>query len=96
MISLTNRRNLIKIKSDVQIVSDVIKPVSILFHGNGQHFQTSDPVEIDEMEKEFSQWRFTGVKELSMKRLQRKFDDFVHEEGSVEIEFSDDVPICPL
>ncbi|MED3688527.1 two-component system activity regulator YycH [Peribacillus butanolivorans] len=84
---------LIRIKSDVQIVSDVIKPVSILFHSNGQHFQTSDPVEIDKMEKEFSQWRFTGVKELSMKRLQMKFDDFVHEEGSVEIEFSDDVPI---
>ncbi|MGW6380071.1 YycH family regulatory protein [Peribacillus butanolivorans] len=85
--------DLIRIKSDVQIVSDVIKPVSILFHSNGQHFQTSDPVEIDKMEKEFSQWSFTGVKELSMKRLQRKFDDFVHEEGSMEIEFSDDVPI---
>lgn len=43
----------IKIKSDVQIVSDVIKPVSILFHGNGQHFQTSNPAEINEMENNF-------------------------------------------
>ena len=86
----------IKIKSDVQIVSDVIKPVSILFHGNGQHFQTSNPVEINEMEKEFSQWRFSGIKEVSVKRLQRKFDDFVHEDGSIEIEFSDDIPICSL
>lgn len=83
----------IKIKSDVQIVSDVIKPVSILFHGNGQHFQTSNPAEINEMEKEFSQWRFSGIKEVSVKRLQRKFDDFVHEDGSIEIEFSDDIPI---
>ena len=83
----------IKIKSDVQIVSDVIKPVSILFHGNGQHFQTSNPVEINEMEKEFSQWRFSGIKEVSVKRLQRKFDDFVHEDGSIEIEFSDEIPI---
>ncbi|WHY14158.1 two-component system activity regulator YycH [Peribacillus frigoritolerans] len=84
----------IKIKSDVQIVSDVIKPVSILFHGNGQHFQTSNPAEINEMEKEFSQWRFRGLKEVSVKRLQRKFDDFVHEDGSIEIEFSDDIPIA--
>ncbi|WP_144552680.1 YycH family regulatory protein [Peribacillus simplex] len=84
----------IKIKSDVQIVSDVIKPVSILFHGNGQHFQTSNPVEINEMEKEFSQWRFSGIKEVSVKRLQRKFDDFVHEDGSIEIKFSDDIPIA--
>ncbi|MEW5594033.1 two-component system activity regulator YycH [Peribacillus frigoritolerans] len=84
----------IKIKSDVQIVSDVIKPVSILFHGNGQHFQTSSPAEINEMEKEFSQWRFRGIKEVSVKRLQRKFDDFVHEDGSIEIEFSDDIPIA--
>ncbi|UYY99015.1 two-component system activity regulator YycH [Peribacillus frigoritolerans] len=83
----------IKIKSDVQIVSDVIKPVSILFHGNGQHFQTSNPAEINEMEKEFSQWRFRGLKEISVNRLQRKFDDFVHEDGSIEIEFSDDIPI---
>ena len=83
----------IKIKSDVQIVSDVIKPVSILFHGNGQHFQTSNPVEINEMENEFLQWRFSGLKEVSVKRLQRKFDDFVHEDGSIEIEFSDDIPI---
>lgn len=83
----------IKIKSDVQIVSDVIKPVSILFHGNGQHFQTSNPAEINEMEKEFSQLRFSGIKEVSVKRLQRKFDDFVHEDGSIEIEFSDDIPI---
>ncbi|MFJ7932199.1 YycH family regulatory protein [Peribacillus sp. NPDC096448] len=83
----------IKIKSDVQIVSDVIKPVSILFHGNGQHFQTSNPVEINEMEKEFSHWRFSGIKEVSVKRLQRKFDDFVHEDGSIEIEFSDEIPI---
>lgn len=84
----------IKIKSDVQIVSDVIKPVSILFHGNGQHFQTSNPAEINEMEKEFSQWRFRGIKEISVNRLQRKFDDFVHEDGSIEIEFSDDIPIA--
>ncbi|WP_144527226.1 YycH family regulatory protein [Peribacillus simplex] len=84
----------IKIKSDVQIVSDVIKPVSILFHGNGQHFQTSNPVEINEMEKEFSQWRFSSIKEVSVKRLQRKFDDFVHEDGSIEIEFSDDIPLA--
>ncbi|MFE4076419.1 YycH family regulatory protein [Peribacillus sp. YIM B13477] len=84
----------IKIKSDVQIVSDVIKPVSILFHGNGQHFQTSNPAEINEMEKEFSQWRFRGLKEVSVNRLQRKFDDFVHEDGSIEIEFSDDIPIA--
>lgn len=83
----------IKIKSDVQIVSDVIKPVSILFHGNGQHFQTSNPAEINEMEKEFSQWRFRGIKEISVNRLQRKFDDFVHEDGSIEIEFSDHIPI---
>ncbi|WHX62063.1 YycH family regulatory protein [Peribacillus frigoritolerans] len=83
----------IKIKSDVQIVSDVIKPVSILFHGNGQHFQTSNPAEINEMEKQFSQWRFSGIKEISVNRLQRKFDDFVHEDGSIEIEFSDDIPI---
>ncbi|ULM97220.1 two-component system activity regulator YycH [Peribacillus frigoritolerans] len=83
----------IKIKSDVQIVSDVIKPVSILFHGNGQHFQTSNPAEMNEMEKEFSQWRFRGLKEISVNRLQRKFDDFVHEDGSIEIEFSDDIPI---
>ncbi|MES9737143.1 two-component system activity regulator YycH [Peribacillus frigoritolerans] len=83
----------IKIKSDVQIVSDVIKPVSILFHGNGQHFQTSNPAEINEMEKEFSQWRFRSIKEISVNRLQRKFDDFVHEDGSIEIEFSDDIPI---
>jgi regulatory protein YycH of two-component signal transduction system YycFG len=83
----------IKIKSDVQIVSDVIKPVSILFHGNGQHFQTSNPAEINEMEKQFSQWRFSGIKEVSVNRLQRKFDDFVHEDGSIEIEFSDDIPI---
>ncbi|MGE7906359.1 YycH family regulatory protein [Peribacillus sp. NPDC094092] len=89
-----DQSNYIKIKSDVQIVSDVIKPVSILFHGNGQHFQTSNPVEIDEMEKEFAQWRFSGIKEVSVKRLQRKFDDFVHEDGSVEIEFSDDIPIA--
>ncbi|KON66733.1 hypothetical protein AKG34_22235 [Peribacillus butanolivorans] len=86
--------DLIKIKSDVQIVSDVIKPVSILFHGNGQHFQTFNPDEIGKMEKEFSQWRFSGVKEISVKRLQRKFDDFVHEDGSIEIKFSDDVPIA--
>ncbi|CAN7362085.1 two-component system activity regulator YycH [Peribacillus frigoritolerans] len=85
---------LIKIKSDVQIVSDVIKPVSILFHINGQHFQTSNPAEINEMEKQFSQWRFRGLKEVSVKRLQRKFDDFVHEDGSIEIEFSDDIPIA--
>ncbi|WHX91360.1 YycH family regulatory protein [Peribacillus simplex] len=84
----------IKIKSDVQIVSDVIKPVSILFHGNGQHFKTSNPVEINEMEKEFLQWRFSGIKEVSVKRLQRKFDDFVHEDGSIEIEFADDIPIA--
>ena len=58
MINLNNRSEFIKIKSDVQIVSDVIKPVSILFHGNGQHFQTSNPVEINEMEKEFLQWTF--------------------------------------
>ncbi|MGE7762037.1 YycH family regulatory protein [Peribacillus sp. NPDC097895] len=83
----------IKIKSDVQIVSDVIKPVSILFHGNGQHFRTVNPEEIGKMEKEFVQWSFTGVKEVSVKRLQRKFDDFVHEDGSIEIEFSDDIPI---
>ncbi|MED4687356.1 YycH family regulatory protein [Peribacillus frigoritolerans] len=83
----------IKIKSDVQIVSDVIKPVSILFHGNGQHFQTSSLAEINEMEKQFSQWRFRGLKEVSVNRLQRKFDDFVHEDGSIEIEFSDDIPI---
>ncbi|MCY9138563.1 YycH family regulatory protein [Peribacillus frigoritolerans] len=83
----------IKIKSDVQIVSDVIKPVSILFHGNGQHFQTSNPAEINEMEKQFLQWRFSGIKEVSVNRLQRKFDDFVHEDGSIEIEFSDDIPI---
>ncbi|CAH0298778.1 Two-component system WalR/WalK regulatory protein YycH [Peribacillus sp. Bi96] len=83
----------IKIKSDVQIVSDVIKPVSILFHGNGQHFRTVNPEEIGKMEKEFFQWSFTGVKEVSVKRLQRKFDEFVHEDGSIEIEFSDDIPI---
>ncbi|MEY9870277.1 regulatory protein YycH of two-component signal transduction system YycFG [Peribacillus sp. B2I2] len=88
-----DQSNYIKIKSDVQIVSDVIKPVSILFHGNGRHFQTSNPVEINRMEKEFSQWNFTGVKEISVKRLQRKFDDFVHEDGSIEIEYSDEVPI---
>ena len=39
------------------------------------------------MEKEFSQWRFTGIKELSIKRLQRKFDDFVDEEGSWKSNF---------
>src|SRR4051812_12102821 len=83
----------IKIESDEQIVSDVIKPASIFFHRNGQHFQTSSPVKIGKMEKEFSQWRFTGIKELSLKMVQREFDDFVHEDGSIEIEFTDDVPM---
>lgn len=90
---LSQSSDYIKIKSDVEIVSDVIKPVSILFHGNGQHFQTSDPIEIGKMENEYTQWSFKGVKEISVKRLQRKFDDFVHEDGSIEIQFSDDVPI---
>ena len=43
--------------------------------------------------KNFYNGRFSGIKEISVKRLQRKFDDFVHEDGSIEIEFSDDVPI---
>lgn len=85
--------NLIKIKSDEQIVSDVIKPVSVLFHRNGQHFQTLDPVKIDKMEKEFSQWTFSDVKQLSSKMVQREFDDFVHEDRSIEINFADDVPM---
>ncbi|WP_407406711.1 YycH family regulatory protein [Peribacillus sp.] len=85
--------DLIKIKSDEQIVSDVIKPVSVLFHRNGQHFQTIDPAKIERMEKEFSQWTFSDIKQMSLKMIQRDFDDFVHEDRSIEINFSDDVPM---
>lgn len=85
--------DLIKIKSDEQIVSDVIKPVSVLFHRNGQHFQTVDPVKIERMEKEFSQWTYSDVKQVSLKMIQKEFEDFVHEDRSIEINFSDDVPM---
>ncbi|MFJ7744846.1 YycH family regulatory protein [Peribacillus sp. NPDC097295] len=85
--------DLIKIKSDEQIVSDVIKPVSVLFHRNGQHFQTVDPVKIEKMEKEFSKWAYSDVKQVPLKMIQQEFEDFVHEDRSIEINFSDVVPM---
>ena len=83
----------LKIESDKQIVSDVIKPVSILFHRDERHYLTRNPAQVDKIEREFLRWTFSSMKELSLKMVQKDFDDFVHENGSVEIQFSDDVPI---
>ena len=85
--------SILMIESDEQMVSDVIKPNNILIHRYNQHFQTSLQLIYEKAEKEMSQWRLYNLTRNASQMTQKQFEDFVHEDGSVEIRFSDDIPL---
>ena len=89
----TDQSKYINVESDEQMVSDIIKPNNILIHRYNQHFQTSTPTDIEKAEQEMSQWRLYNLTPNASQMTQKQFEDFVHEDGTVEIRFSDDIPL---
>lgn len=83
----------INIKSDEQTMSDVIKPNSILIHRYNQHFQTSDHVDIEKAEEQMAKWKLFNLTWHSPQLTREKFEEVIHADGSVEIIFSDDIPL---
>ena len=83
----------INIESDEQTVSDVIKPNNILIHRYNQHFQTSDHVDIEKAEEQMAKWKLFNLTRHSPQLTRKQFEEFVHADGSVEIIFSDDIPL---
>src|SRR3954471_11853902 len=84
----------INVESDEQMVSDVIKPNNILIHRGVQHFQTSDQADLEKAEKQMAEWRLFNFKEHSSQITKKQFENFVHTDGTVEVRFSDDIPLA--
>jgi regulatory protein YycH of two-component signal transduction system YycFG len=83
----------INVESDEQMVSDIIKPNKILIHRYNQHFQASAPTDIEKAEKQMSQWKLYNLTRNASQMTQKQFEDFAHADGTVEIKFSDDIPL---
>ncbi len=87
-------REYINIESDEQTMSDVIKPNSILIHRYNQHFQTSDHVDIEKAEEQMAKWKLFNLTRHSPQLTRKQFEEVIHADGSVEIIFSDDIPLA--
>lgn len=83
----------IKIQTDEKIVSDVIKPSQLLIHRYQRHFQTSNQEELTKAEEQMKKWNVSNVKLLSFSMTEKEFDHFVQENGTIDIQFSDEFPL---
>lgn len=83
----------INIESDEKTVSDIVKPDYILIHSYNRHFQASDQEDIEKAEKQMAEWRLSNLTPHSPQRTRKQFEDVVHAQGTVEIIFSDDIPL---
>lgn len=84
----------INIESDNQTVNDVVKPSHILIHRGSQHYQTSDQADIEKAEKKMASWKLYNLVRHSPQLTKKEFEDFIHADGTVEIIFSDDIPLA--
>ncbi|CAH0344912.1 two-component system activity regulator YycH [Bacillus sp. CECT 9360] len=79
------------VESDVQELANVIKPGQVLFHHEGQHFQTQDKSEIKRIQDELFTWDFYNFKDAS--HLAKEFTSFIHANGNAEMIFPSTVPL---
>ncbi|MDP4084648.1 MAG: two-component system activity regulator YycH [Bacillota bacterium] len=77
--------------SEKQEVKKIIKPDMVIFHIKGEHHGTVNPVELDKISKDLSQWVFYDVRNYSNEV--RNVNDIGHGNGNVEIIFPSDTPI---
>ncbi|USK70303.1 YycH family regulatory protein [Peribacillus asahii] len=80
------------IDREEKTAGDVIKPSNILIHRNQQHYQTSSPVDLEKASAQMNKWNLYNAKKLSTHMTKKEMNDFMHEDGTVEIIFPDDVP----
>lgn len=80
------------IDREEKTVRDVIKPSSILIHRNQRHYQTSSLADLEKASAQMSKWNLSNAKKLSTRMTKKEMNDFMHEDGTVEIIFPDDVP----
>ncbi|WHY00726.1 two-component system activity regulator YycH [Neobacillus sp. DY30] len=69
----------------------IISPDLILFHRNGQHFGTTNAIDLDKIMTEIRQWSIYDIKDYSENVEDIK--DLVHGNGNAELVFPADVPI---
>ncbi|WP_045514555.1 YycH family regulatory protein [Neobacillus niacini] len=69
----------------------IISPDLALFHSNGQHFGTTNAVDLDKMMSEIRNWSFYDVKNYVDNVEDIK--ELVHGNGNAELVFPADVPI---
>ncbi len=74
-----------------QELHKIITPDLVLFHHNGQHYGTTNAVEIDKMMNEIRKWSFYDVENYSDNIENIKA--LVHGNGNAEIVFPADIPI---
>ncbi len=74
-----------------QELQEIITPDLVLFHHNGQHYGTTNAVEVDKMMDEIRKWSFYDVENYSDNVENIK--ELVHGNGNAEIVFPADVPI---
>jgi regulatory protein YycH of two-component signal transduction system YycFG len=70
---------------------EVIRPDLMLFHSNGQHYGTTNAVELNEIMSEIRKWSIYDVKDYSDQVEDIK--ELVHGSGNAELVFPTDIPI---
>ncbi|WP_182480701.1 YycH family regulatory protein [Peribacillus asahii] len=80
------------IDREEKTAGDVIKPSSILIHRNQISYQISSPADLEKASAQMNKWNLYNAKKLSTRMTKKEMDDFMHEDGTVEIIFPGDVP----
>lgn len=73
--------------------SQIIKPIKILYHIDGQHFGTFNETELNRVMKELKSWEIRDVQNITHTVQDDGLADFLNQSGHVEIYFPDPFPL---
>ncbi|WP_010677407.1 YycH family regulatory protein [Bacillus timonensis] len=74
-------------------IFQIIKPIKILYHIDGQHFGTFNEAELNRVMKELRSWDFHDVQNITHTVQDDGLADFLNQSGHVEIYFPDPFPL---
>lgn len=77
--------------SEKKEVKKIIRPDKVFFHQKGEHYGTTNAVELEKLIKEISRWSFSDVKNITDKA--GNINNLIHSNDSAEIVYPTDVPV---
>lgn len=82
--------------SETKEASHLVKPSTVLFHKDDEHYGSTRDIEVDEIMKEIQTWTFTNTVDVSSRITEKEFGELLHGENRLELLFPAFIPFYTM